>query len=60
LKMPRSQIPKNRDWYPPAAKRRGEQGVVDIEYSIGSCPRNSPARTLGAEVVTICGSLLPR
>jgi TonB family protein len=116
LKMPPPQILKNRDWYPPPAKRRGEEGVVDIEYSIdskgrvrdiketssgsrtlqdaahafltsttfkvkpswegdgneklrfttevqfwlGRCPRNSPARTLGAEVVTICEFSMPR
>lgn len=116
LKMPKPQISKNRDFYPPPAKRRGEEGVVDIEYSIdskgrvrdiketssasrtlqeaaqvfltsatfkvkpsweedgyqklrfttevqfwlGRCPRNSPAHTLGAELVTICASIMPR
>ena len=34
LKMPKWQPRLNTDWYPPVAQRRGEQGVVDLEFSI--------------------------
>lgn len=32
--MPKWQLRPNVDWYPPAAQRRGEQGVVDMEFGI--------------------------
>jgi hypothetical protein len=34
LTMPAFHPPSNVDWYPPAAKRRGEQGIVGLEFSI--------------------------
>jgi TonB family protein len=36
LKMPAFHPDNSLDWYPAAAKRRGEQGVVDLEFSIDS------------------------
>jgi TonB family protein len=116
LKMPHAQISSSVDFYPPSAKLRGVEGVVDLEYGIdgkghvrdlrgtysasqtlqdaaqallrsttfqvkpnweaddyqklrfttevqfwlGRCPRNFPARTVGAEVITICDSVRPR
>ena len=32
--MPTFHPASNVDWYPPAAKRRGEQGIVGLEFSI--------------------------
>ena len=34
--------------------------TTEVQFWLRGCPRNSPARTLGAEVVTICSSLIPR
>lgn len=34
--------------------------TAEVQFWLGRCPRNFPARTVGAEVITICDSVRPR
>lgn len=46
LRMPASRFKNDMDYYPASAKRRGEGGVVDLEYSIDSKGRAQDVRQL--------------